>query len=79
MATEQPEMFARCQYREAHVGHFHKEQVNEFRGVKVRVVPSICASDDWHKMMGYESLRAAQGFIYNYDEGLDGYLQSNVK
>jgi hypothetical protein len=79
MATEQPEMFATTEFREAHCGHYHKEQVNEYRGVKVRFLPSICALDEWHKKMGYQSLRAAQAFIWNHDEGLEGYLQSNVK
>ena len=32
MATEQPLMFARCEFREAHCGHLHKEMVNEYRG-----------------------------------------------
>ena len=79
MATEQPEMFAATEFREAHCGHYHKEQVNEYRGVKVRFLPSICALDEWHKKMGYQSLRAAQAFIWNHDEGLEGYLQSNVR
>jgi hypothetical protein len=79
MATEQPEMFASTEFREAHCGHYHKEQVNEYRGVKVRFLPSICALDEWHKKMGYQSLRTAQAFIWNHDEGLEGYLQSNVR
>jgi hypothetical protein len=79
MATENPEMFAETEFREAHCGHYHKEQVNEYRGVKVRFLPSICALDEWHKKMGYQSLRTAQAFIWNHDEGLEGYLQSNVK
>jgi hypothetical protein len=29
--------------------------------------------------MGYQALRTAQAFIWNHDEGLEGYLQSNVK
>jgi len=72
-------MFATTEFREAHCGHYHKEQVNEYRGVKVRFLPSICALDEWHKKMGYGSLRAAQAFIWNHDEGLEGYLQSNVR
>jgi hypothetical protein len=79
MATEQPEMFATTEFREAHCGHYHKEQVNEYRGVKVRFLPSICALDEWHKKMGYQALRTAQAFIWNHDEGLEGYLQSNVR
>lgn len=77
MATEQPEMFARTKCREAHCGHFHKEMMNEFRGVKVRFLPSICGTDEWHKMMGYDHFKAAQGYIWNKKTGLEGYLQVN--
>jgi hypothetical protein len=79
MATENPEMFARTTTREAHCGHFHKEQVNEYRGVKVRFIPSICPNDEWHKKMGYESKRVGQAYIWNKTRGLEGYLQCNVK
>lgn len=78
MATEQPEMFANTTHREAHCGHFHKEQVNEYRGIKVRFLPSICPNDEWHKKMGYDSKRSAQGFIWSKERGLEGYIQCNV-
>lgn len=79
MATEQPEMFARCSVREVHCGHLHKEMVNEFRGIKVRFIPSICANDDWHKTMGYSALRTGQAYIWSKTKGLEGYLQTIVK
>lgn len=78
MATEEPEMFARSLYREAHCGHFHKEMVNEYRGIKVRFIPSICPNDEWHKRMGYQSTRTGQAYIWSKTRGLEGYLQSNV-
>jgi len=78
MATEKPEVFARTKFREAHCGHFHKEQVNEYRGIKVRFLPSICPNDEWHKKMGYDSKRAAQAFVWCKTFGLTGYLQFNV-
>jgi len=78
MATEQPEMFARCPIREVHCGHLHKEMVNEYRGIKVRFIPSICANDDWHRTMGYEALRTGQAFIWGKDKGLEGYLQTTL-
>jgi hypothetical protein len=77
MATEQPEMFARTTHREVHCGHFHKEMVNEYRGIKVRFIP--CPNDDWHKQMGYEAKRAGQAYIWNKQTGLEGYLQANVR
>ena len=78
MATEQPEMFARTKYREAHLGHFHKEMLNEYRGIKTRFLPSICTTDDWHKMMGYSHMKAAQAYIWNKEDGLEGYFQVNI-
>jgi hypothetical protein len=78
MATEQPEMFARTKCREVHMGHFHKEKVNEFRGIKTRFLPSICTMDEWHKMMGYKAQRSAQAFLWNKHNGLEGYLQINI-
>ncbi len=79
MATEKPEMFARTSHREVHCGHLHKEMVNEYRGIKVRFIPSICPNDEWHKQMGYEAKRTGQAYIWNKHKGLEGYLQSNVR
>ena len=78
MATEQPLMFSRTKFREVHCGHLHKEMVNEYRGIKVRFIPSICANDSWHKLMGYQSLRCAQAYIWNKEKGCEGYLQVNI-
>ena len=78
MATEQPVMFSRTKFREVHCGHLHKEMVNEYRGIKVRFIPSICANDSWHKLMGYQSLRCAQAYIWNKEKGCEGYLQVNI-
>ena len=78
MATEQPEMFARTKHREVHCGHLHKEMINEYRGIKVRFIPSICGNDEWHKMMGYEAKRTGQAHIWNKQRGYEGYLQTNI-
>jgi len=78
MATEQPMLFAQAKFREVHCGHKHKEMVNEYRGVKVRFIPSICANDAWHKMMGYEAKRTGQAHIWSKARGYEGYLQTNI-
>ena len=78
MATEQPLLFAETKFREVHCGHLHKEMVNEYRGIKVRFIPSICANDAWHKLMGYQASRCAQAYIWNKDKGCEGYLQVNI-
>ena len=78
MATEQPMLFAETKFREVHCGHKHKEQVDEYRGIKVRFIPSICANDAWHKMMGYEAKRTGQAHIWSKTRGYEGYLQTNI-
>jgi len=78
MATEEPKMFAETTHREVHCGHLHKEMVNEYRGIKVRFIPSICGNDEWHKMMGYEAKRTGQAHIWNKLRGYEGYLQTNI-
>ena len=78
MATEEPMLFANAKFREVHCGHLHKEMVNEYRGVKVRFIPSICSNDAWHKMMGYEAKRTGQAHIWSKTRGYEGYLQTNV-
>jgi len=78
MATEKPLLFASSKHREVHCGHFHKEMLNEYRGVKVRFLPSICTTDDWHKEMGYEHYRCAQAYLWDHVTGLDGFVQQNV-
>jgi hypothetical protein len=78
MATEQPEMFARTKFREVHCGHLHKEKMDEYRGIKVRFLPSICVTDEWHKMKGYQNLRAAQAYLWNKKTGYEGHFQVSV-
>lgn len=78
MATEMPLLFAETKHREVHCGHLHKEMLNEFRGIKVRFMPSICTTDDWHKQMGYDSYRCAQALIWDKEKGLRGFVQDNL-
>ena len=79
MATEEPVKFAKCKYREIHCGHQHREIVNTYTGgIKVRFLPSICANDTWHKVMGYGAMREAQAYIWNKSKGCEGHLQVNL-
>ena len=78
LATEEPEMFARTKFREVHCGHLHKEKMDEYRGIKVRFLPSICTTDEWHKMKGYQHLRAAQAYLWNKKTGYEGHFQTSL-
>lgn len=66
MAIEQPDMWSKSLFREAQTGHLHKTKLDEFHGVRVRILPALCPADDWHSENGYVgSLRSAEGQIVN--------------
>jgi hypothetical protein len=71
MATEQPKMWADTMFREAHTGHIHQTKLQEWHGVRVRVLPALCPPDDWHSEEAYVGqLRSAEAYIWNREEGL---------
>ncbi|MBU6222282.1 MAG: metallophosphoesterase [Planctomycetes bacterium] len=77
MAIEAAREWARCPYREIHVGHFHHQAaewsrpIETFDGVLVRVAPALCPADDWHANEGYVGNRQAMElFIYDTNGGL---------
>lgn len=71
MATEQPEAFGATTFREWHTGHNHRTQVDEYHGVRVRILPALCAPDAWHNEEGFVGAqRTAQAFVWNKNKGL---------
>lgn len=78
MATERPIEWANTTFKEWHLGHLHKETIDEFRGVKVRHLPSISVADSWHIKSGYEQMRCSQAFCWDGEEGLKSILQYNL-
>jgi predicted phosphodiesterase len=77
MAVESPIEFANSKYHYWRLGHIHKEMINEYQGVVVETLPSLCSQDEWHKKMGYNSRRKAKAFIWNKEYGLEGTVQIN--
>jgi hypothetical protein len=75
MATEEPKMWAETRFREFHCGHWHHKKdihfqpTQEFNGIRVRLIPSLCPADDWHRMKGYEGLRAAEAYVWDATQG----------
>lgn len=85
MATEVPQMWADTRFREMHVGHLHQRSatrfrdIGEHRGVVVRILPSLCAPEDWHVSKGYVgNIRSAEAYIWHKDTGLVGTAVYNV-
>ena len=73
-----------AEFKEMHVGHFHHRKGMKFlpeyedhSGVLVRVLPSVTATDDWHFGKGFVgSVKAAEGYIYSQQEGLEHVVHS---
>lgn len=71
MATKRKEMWAATTYREAHTGHVHQTQVQEYHGVRVRILPALCEPDAWHAANNFVgNLRTAEAYAWNDKEGL---------
>jgi len=85
MATEEKEMWANTKYREVHIGHLHTKQsiqfkdISEHKGVRIRVIPSLCAADDWHVQHGYVgSIRSAEAYLWSKERGCECELNYNL-
>lgn len=85
MAEEQKKAWARTDMREWHIAHIHKRQQKVFnaydvyQGVGVRNIPSLTAADLWHYRKGYVGVkRAAEAYVWDYDEGLVGVFSTYV-
>lgn len=73
MATERSKDFGETKYREIHTGHIHQTKLQEWHGVRVRILPSLSPPDAWHSENGFTGQqRVAESFIWNGQEGLIG-------
>jgi hypothetical protein len=79
MAAERPEIFGRTRFREAHTGDKHQRRLEEYNGVVVRIMPSLCAADDWHAQRGFiANIRTSEAYVWNREQGLIGTAHYNV-
>lgn len=82
MATEQPAMWARTDWREVHMGHLHRKRKmseDEFNGVRVRWLPSLKSADHWHAKKGFVgSQRAAEAYLWSKARGFLGMISEPV-
>lgn len=73
MATEEPDMWGKTTFREAHTGDKHMLKVQELHGVRVRICSALCPPDAWHsEHMFVGNKRSAEAFIWDKEEGLVG-------
>jgi len=81
MAVEAKEAWARTLYHEWHVGHWHRRRqiqtmpMEQYGGITIRELPSLCGTDVWHYDQGYvSSLKMADAFVWPKDRPLAAVL-----
>lgn len=86
MATDYPQEWGATRWRECHAGHLHRSSANEYaghsehKGVRVRVLPSLCASDSWHTDNGYTgNLRSAEAYVWDAEQGLQSIVMHTLQ
>ena len=78
MATERPKDFGETKFREIHTGHIHQTKLQEWHGVRVRILPSLSPPDAWHSENGFTGMqRIAEAYQWNAVEGLIGMVFHN--
>lgn len=77
MATEMPVEFANSNTRSWRLGHLHKHKKDEYRGIEVEYLPSLCGSDKWHLQQGYHSDPKAMAYVWDFKGGKVGFIQLN--
>jgi hypothetical protein len=70
MAREQSVKWGATTNHEVHLGHLHQERVQEFEGVKVRIIPSLSSADSWHAANGFIAGRGAIAYVWDGEEGI---------
>ena len=71
MATERSRDFGETKYREVHTGHIHQTKLQEWHGVRVRILPSLSPPDAWHSENNFiGQQRNAEAYVWNNKHGL---------
>jgi len=74
MATEQPQMWADCDFRYSYKHHIHnKKKVpvmgSDKVGVNIEFLRTPSPPDGWHDRKGYLNMPAVEGFVHSKDRG----------
>jgi len=74
-----------CTFKEVHLGHLHHTKEIKYmstfdsKGVIVRYMKSLTATDSWHSKMGYTcNIKGASAFVWNKKDGVIDMLESPV-
>lgn len=85
MPIEAPDLWAKSQHREWHLGDKHHKKdllhrTEDVDGVTIRLLRSLSATDAWHFDKGYVgNPRSAEGFLWDGHDGLVAQFQRTLK
>jgi len=85
MASECRSIWPEVVHCEWHTGHRHSRKEIRYLGAQtigdmvVRRLPSLSARDYWHFSKGYQSERAAEGYLFNKRNGYAGHLAISAR
>jgi len=69
MAVDQPDLFAKCDYRYIRLGHYHKATSDDQMGIEISVLPSLTPSDKWHRQHNFISKPKITATLFNKKKG----------
>jgi hypothetical protein len=85
MASEVPEYWSSAKFREWHLGdkhhkrELHWQSTKEYKGVIVRYMRSLTATDVWHHKKGFiGNLRAGEAFVWSKDGGAIAQFTASI-
>lgn len=86
LAVMMPEAWGRTRHWEIHLGHFHNQKemafipLQEQSGVMLRILPSLCGTDEWHFTKGFVgNKRAMVSLLYSKERGYTGQFISYAR
>ncbi len=85
MANECKSIWPEIKHCEWHLGHYHKRKEVRYFSTEtvgdmvVRRLPSLCSRDFWHFSKGYQSERAAEGYLFNRQNGYAGHVAISAR
>lgn len=69
MAVDRADDWSETKHRRFYCGHYHHQMVKEVPGLIVEYLPTLAASDAWHRSMGYRAQRAMYMDVFHRERG----------
>lgn len=85
MPQEVPQLWAKTKFREWHLGDVHHKRKiqlkseEDFQGIMLRYMRSLCGDDAWHAQKGYRgAIKGAEAYLHHKEYGLVANFNYNI-